>query len=1294
MSEQLEAYKEQIEDISLLDAKRMRQRLNDLIKQRDSGKPFNKKLEVFIADISRAKASVSARKLSIPDVTFPQDLPITASRDKITELIENNQVVVLAGETGSGKTTQIPKLCLTLGRGVKGLIGHTQPRRIAARTVASRIATELGVELGGTVGYQVRFADHTQANTAIKIMTDGILLAEIQRDPLLLKYDTLIIDEAHERSLNIDFLLGYLKSILPKRKDLKLIITSATIDLKRFSEHFNNAPIIEVSGRTYPVDVMYRPWQDEYEDQAEAIVAAIQEILNLSKGEGGDILVFMSGERDIREASHAIKKSAIPHLGVLPLYARLSLEEQNKIFQSHRGRKVVLTTNVAETSITVPGVKYVIDTGVARISRYSLRTKVQRLPIEAISQASANQRKGRCGRVSHGVCFRLYSEEDFNLRPQFTDAEIVRTNLAAVILQMLHMRIGDIRKFPFVDPPDNRLINDGYKLLEELSATTPAGKVTSVGLKLQSFPLDPKLARVVVEANKHNCIQEVLVIVAALSIQDPRERPADRKQAADEKHRRMWDEKSDLIAYLNLWNYIEEQRQQLSQNQFRKLCKQEYLNFLRIREWRDLHYQLKLSIKKLGFCENKNPASYDAIHRAFVCGFLSNIGHKIMEKDSREYWGTRNRKFSIFPGSSQIKKQPKWLMASEFIETSKLYSHNIAQIDPQWILESSEHLTKKHYFEPHYDTRSGQVKAYVKITLFGLVLVEKKRVDFNKVNQAEANDVFVREALVEGAYRGKGDFFAHNKRMIDEVHELEAKVRRRDIMVDEQVIFEFYKALVPGHISNLTGFEHWRKQEEVEHPRLLYLEKYLLMLHSAENASESQFPNQLRLGDYTFPVSYSFEPGKINDGVSISVPVELLHEIPEYSLDWLVPGLFREKCIALVKSLPKQFRKNFVPVPQYVDRVLPRLKFANIRLTEALSAALSHIGNCVVDAESWNKNAFDDYYRMNIQIIDDDGKIIDQGRDLSRLKTIYKEQVKKTLSDVGNQIEKSDLREWSFGELPESLELDKGAFKIKAYPALIEASTGVNLRLLDNLYDAKSKNRRGVAKLASLKCLQTTKYLTKNLLKGKDLGLTVVNLGRREQVIDDLVLAAYRQAMFSSDESVRTLQHFNRCVEQHRASIVDAAETYEAILLDCLIALVGIKKTIKSSRNALAITFAASDINAQLSRMFYPGCIFTTPYDWFKQFPRYLAAISMRLEKFAANPHKDNASINSLNEMWSLHEARFQKEGESMYELNPRWQEFRWMIEELRISLFAQSLKTRMPVSEKRLKAQWQSSLL
>lgn len=1288
INQQLSQWRSALSGVMAKDRYRLQRQLSDLQALVQSNKAFVKPFSQFSQKVAKSLSLVEQRTQAKPEVRFPEQLPISERREEIAALIREHQVVILAGETGSGKTTQLPKICLELGRGVTGMIGHTQPRRIAARTVASRIAEELQSPLGDVVGYQVRFTDHSSDKTLIKLMTDGILLAEIQNDRYLNRYDTLIIDEAHERSLNIDFLLGYLKRILPKRPDLKVIITSATIDLDKFSQHFDDAPIVEVSGRTFPVEVRYRPPVDTDEDLPTSIVSTVEEILTTEKGaaqRGGDILVFLSGERDIRDTALALRKAALPHCEVLPLYARLSLAEQNKVFANHRGRRIVLATNVAETSLTVPGIRYVIDPGYARISRYSYRSKIQRLPVEPVSQASANQRKGRCGRVSEGVCYRLYDEEDFLSRPEFTDAEIQRTNLAAVILQMLNLKIGDIRHFPFVDRPDKRLLSDGYKLLEELQALDKKGQLTALGRQLMQIPLDPKLGRMVLASAKLGCLNEVLIIASGLAIQDPRERPADKSQAADEKHRRFRDEHSDFMAWVNLWNYVEEQRQELSQNQFSKQCKREFLAYLRLREWRELHHQLKLSIKPLNLKLNADAAGYEPVHRALLSGLLSNIGQ---QGEDREYLGARNRRFHVFPGSSQFKKPPKWLMAGQLLETSKVYAHQVARIEPEWALACAEHLVRRQHYEPHYHLRSGQVMAFERITLFGLTLVEKKRVSYGKIDPEVAREVFIRAALVEGQYRGKGGFFARNRRLIEEVHDLEAKSRRRDIVVDDERLYRFYHDRVPAGIFNLAGFEHWRKEAEQSQPALLHLSRHDVMQHDAGDVTEAQFPDQLSCDGLTFPLVYHFEPGHIADGVSVQVPVSALHLLPEQRLQWLIPGLLRDKCIALMKSMPKQWRKHFVPVPAYVDQCLLAMRAEDSSLTEALAFQLKRHTAIDIPSEAWNPDALDDFYRMNIQVLDERGKVLDQGRELGLLRDRYRDRLQKSLQKDDDSIERTGITQWDLDTLPSAVTLKRSGMEITAYPALVDEGDSAAIKVHDNPLEAEFWSLQGVCRLALLEMASDLKPLRKDLLKGKDIGLSVVNLGRREAVVDDMLMAAVHHCCFDG-VLPRSHDQFQQALEAGKSAITQRAKALESLLLDVLSTVVRVRKAIKSSPNALMMAVAAGDINDQLAGLLYPGFLYQTPWHWLQQYPRYLAAIEQRLEKVPLQVQKDKVYTAELQQLREPYMALVEKEGLAAVMSREKAVEYRWMLEEYRVSLFAQTLKTVAPVSDKRLRKLW-----
>jgi ATP-dependent helicase HrpA len=1316
----IDSYQSLLADIASKDRFRLSVKFNTLQKQfsvlQDKQQTIdldaNPQWQRLAAQIDASYTQVQERRARLPVITFPDELPISEKRQLIADTINQHQVVVLAGETGSGKTTQLPKICLSIGRGVKGLIGHTQPRRIAARTVAARIAEELNTPLGESVGYQVRFTDQSSDNTHIKLMTDGILLAEIQQDRFLSRYDTIIIDEAHERSLNIDFLLGYLKQLLPKRPDLKLIITSATIDVSKFSQHFHNAPIIEVSGRTYPVEVLYRPLLDNSEDSNgvdmyASILSAIDEIRTVDTS--GDILIFFSGEREIREAALAIRRAQIPHTEVLPLYARLTVAEQNKIFQAHRGQRIVLSTNVAETALTVPGIRYVIDTGLARISRYSFRTKVQRLPVEPISQASANQRKGRCGRLSDGVCIRLYSEDDFNQRPEFTDAEILRTNLAAVILQMSQLNLGNVHHFPFVDPPDYRLINDGKKLLEELQAINSKGELLPLGRQLAVLPVDPRLGRMLLAASEKACLREVAIIVSALSVQDPRERPAEKQQAADQSHRLWWDETSDFLAYVNLWLAYEEQRQALSSNQLQKWCKKHFISFLRMREWRDIHTQISIAIKRIGLQQNTQPASYDTIHSALLSGLLGYIGCLSEEKDAvGEYMGTRNRRFSLFPSSSQFKKKPKWIVAGQLLETSKLYAHHVAKVEATWILENALHLVKRHYSEPHYSAKSGQVMAFERITLYGVALIEKQRVSYSAIDIEKSREIFIRGALVEGQYATHGQskqrlarltadnhFFLHQQEILNELHDLEAKSRRRDIVADEETLFQFYDTRLPEHIVNLKGFEHWRKQQEKEQPEYLFIDRDLLMQHDARDITQAQFPNSLPVNGLTLPLSYHFEPNHQHDGVSLQVPISALHLITESPLEWLVPGLLREKCIAMVKALPKQWRKHFVPVPACIDKALSQLAVVQDQpLSTALSKQLLRQTGVQIPLELWEDMQIDAYYQMNICVMDEHQNMIDSGRELSVLRERYRDHVQNNLQVVGNDFEREGLTEWDFDELPETYSIAQHGMTIRAYPALVDAGNSVSLKLYDNPDHALVDSLRGMVRFVVLSQKETVKYLQKQLFKGRELGLSLVDIGSKEQVVDDIICAAIKQVCFLDDEQTVTLirhqSDFIAAINAGRGEIVERAE----LLADCLVAalnkLVSIKKTIKQAKNPLAIAYAVSDIQQQLQGLYYRGMVYDTPAKWLQQYPRYMQAIALRLDKVASQVNKDRALIAEFEPLKQRLADRYEKQGRAETLLHPQVQVYRWMLEELRISLFAQTIKTIMPVSAKRLNKQWE----
>ncbi|CAI1017919.1 ATP-dependent RNA helicase HrpA [Serratia fonticola] len=1238
-------------------------------------------------DIEQAMLKVRSRAASCPKITYPESLPVSQKKQDILAAIRDHQVVIVAGETGSGKTTQLPKICLELGRGVKGLIGHTQPRRLAARTVANRIADELETPLGGSVGYKVRFNDQVGENTLVKLMTDGILLAEIQQDRLLMQYDTLIIDEAHERSLNIDFILGYLRELLPKRPDLKVIITSATIDPQRFSRHFNNAPIIEVSGRTYPVEVRYRPVVDDADDterdQLQAIFDAVDE---LGREGPGDILIFMSGEREIRDTADALTKLNLPHTEVLPLYARLSNSEQNRVFQSHHGRRIVLATNVAETSLTVPGIKYVIDPGTARISRYSFRTKVQRLPIEPVSQASANQRKGRCGRVSDGICIRLFSEQDFLSRPAFTDPEILRTNLASVILQMTSLGLGDIAAFPFVEAPDNRNIQDGVRLLEELGAIKTAEnghyQLTPQGRQLAQLPIDPRLARMVLEAQKSGSVREMMIITSALSIQDPRERPMDKQQASDEKHRRFADKDSDFMAFVNLWDYLKEQQKENSSSQFRRLCRNDFLNYLRVREWQDIYTQLRQVVKELGLPVNSVPSDYRSVHTALLSGLLSHIGQK--DADKQEFTGARNARFSIFPGSGLFKKPPKWTMVAELVETSRLWGRIAARIEPEWIEPMAQHLVKHHYSEPHWSKSQGAVMASEKVTLFGLPIVAARPVNYSTIDPLLCRELFIRHALVEGDWQTRHPFFAANLKLRAEVEELEHKSRRRDILVDDETLFSFYDQRIPSDVVSGRHFDQWWKAAGKQNPELLNFEKEMLIKDGANKVSALDYPNYWYQGNLKLRLTYQFEPGTDADGVTVHIPLPILNQVEEAGFEWQIPGIRRELVIALIKSLPKPVRRNFVPAPNYAEAFLGRATPLEMPLLDSLERELRRMTGVTVSREDWQWDQVPDHLKMTFRVVGEKHKTLREGKDLAALRVQLKDKVQETLSAVADDgLEQSNLHIWSFGKLPEFYEQKRGGYSVKAYPALVDEKDSVAIRLFDSEQEQQQAMWQGTRRLLLLNIPSPIKYLHEKLPNKAKLGLYFNPYGKVLDLIDDCISCGIDKLIAEHGGPVWAEENFARLQELVRAelneTVVGVAKQVEQILTTVF----NINKRLKG-RVDISLALALSDIKAQLNGLVYRGFVTNNGWNRLPDTLRYLQAIERRLEKLAIDPHRDRAQMIRVEQVQQAWQQWLNK-------LPPKRQQdeevkaVRWMIEELRVSLFAQQLGTPYPISEKRI---------
>ncbi|WP_214410665.1 ATP-dependent RNA helicase HrpA [Sphaerisporangium fuscum] len=1268
--------------LMLRDEIRLRRRIDGARRVRD-GKSLRAIADQVAADIEAAEARVEARRALTPAITYPANLPVSQRKDDILQALRDNQVVIIAGETGSGKTTQIPKICLELGRGVRGQIGHTQPRRIAARTVAERIAEEIGTPLGETVGYKVRFTDQSGDDTLVKLMTDGILLAEMQRDRLLSRYDTLIIDEAHERSLNIDFILGYLKQLLPKRPDLKVIITSATIDPERFSRHFGGAPIVEVSGRTYPVEVRYRPITDEQEDQAQAIVDAVDELC----AEGpGDILVFLSGEREIRDTAEALKGRKEE---VLPLFARLSAGEQHRVFQPHRGRRIVLATNVAETSLTVPGIKYVVDPGFARISRYSHRLKVQRLPIEPISQASANQRKGRCGRTSDGVCIRLYSEEDFLGRPEFTDPEILRTNLASVILQMTTLGLGDIAAFPFVEPPDQRQVKDGVNLLHELGAFDDQRKLTSIGNRLAQLPVDPRLARMVLAADDNGCATEVMVIAAALSIQDPRERPADKQAQADQKHARFVDKESDFLTYLNLWDHLREQQRELSSSQFRRMCKADYLNYLRVREWQDIYSQLKQVARGMGVTLNSTRPDPYKIHVSLLAGMLSHIGMMDVEKSDkndggprrrslREYIGARNARFAIFPGSALFRKQPRWVMAGELVETSRLWARVVAKIEPEWIEPLAGHLVRRTYSEPHWEKNQGAVMALEKVTLYGVPIVVDRKVNYGRIDPDLSRELFIRHALVDGDWDAHHRFLKENRRLLSEVEELENRARRRDILVDDETLFDFYDKRIPESVVSGRHFDSWWKKKRQSEPELLTFSTDMLINEGADAEDlQEAYPDAWRQAGQRMRLTYQFEPGADADGVTVHVPLQVLNQVEGEGFDWQVPGLREELVTELIRSLPKQIRRNFVPAPNFAKAVLERVTPGKEPLLEAVSRELLTLTGVRVPLDAWEPERLPDHLRVTYRVVDERKRTVAEDKDLTALKRRLAPKLRATLSRAGEHLERTGLRSWTFGELPKLFEQGR----VKGYPALVDEGATVGVRVFETEAEQRTAMWAGMRRLVLLNVTSPAKAILRGLSTQQKLALSHSPHRDAAELFEDCVTCAADKLIAESGGPAWNAADFTRAHDHVRAELYDTTAEVVSRVERILVVWQNVRNTLAAMKSPAD---ALEEIEEHLSTLVFPGFVTETGHKRLPDLQRYLRAVERRLEKLPDDPYRDHEQMLRLDDIRLAYE-------ELLAKLPPERRseeavvDIRWMLEELRVSYFAQTLGTPYPVSDKRI---------
>ncbi|MFI7649563.1 ATP-dependent RNA helicase HrpA [Micromonospora sp. NPDC049460] len=1308
------------------DQRRLQRRLDGVRRLRDPQRR-DEALAEIAADVARAEARLESRRAAVPVVTYPAQLPVSERKDDIAAAIRDHQVVIVAGETGSGKTTQLPKICLELGRGINGLIGHTQPRRLAARTVADRIAEELGTELGDVVGYKVRFTDQVSDRSLVKLMTDGILLAELQTDRMLRQYDTLIIDEAHERSLNIDFILGYLRQLLPRRPDLKVIITSATIETERFARHFAGpptddapdgvpAPVVEVSGRTYPVEVRYRPLvalaegeddgddEENVRDQIQAIGDAVEELA----AEGpGDVLVFLSGEREIRDTADALgklveKKPALRGTEILPLYARLSTAEQHRVFAPHAGRRVVLATNVAETSLTVPGIKYVVDPGTARISRYSSRLKVQRLPIEPVSQASANQRKGRCGRTSDGICIRLYDEQDFLSRPEFTDPEILRTNLASVILQMTSIGLGDIAAFPFIDPPDRRNIADGVNLLHELGAldpaeTDPAKRLTPLGRRLAQLPVDPRLARMVVEGERNGCATEVMVIAAALSIQDPRERPADRQAQADQAHARFTDRESDFVTLLNLWRHLREQQRELSSSAFRRMCKAEFLNYLRVREWQDIVSQLRQVLRtpeegrpardadgggrRRGGADLPEEIDTPRVHQSLLAGLLSHIGLKDAQK--HEYLGARGAKFALFPGSALFKKPPRWVMAAELVETSRLWGRVNGRVEPEWVEPLAQHLVKRSYSEPHWEKKQAAVMAYEKVTLYGVPLVTSRKVNFGRIDPALSRELFIRHALVEGDWQTHHHFWRDNQRLLAEIEELENRARRRDILVDDQTVFDFYDARVPADVVSGRHFDAWWKKTRREQPDLLTFTRELLVNAGRGGVDEADYPDEWSADGVTLPLTYRFEPGTATDGVTVDIPLPLLNQVPAESFDWQVPGLREELVVALIRSLPKAVRRNFVPVPDYARAALAAMPAGEEPLLDALTRQLRRMTGVTVPRDAWDLDRLPAHLRVSFRVLDEENKPVAEGKDLPALQRQLKAEVRQVVAAAAPDVARTGLTDWGIGTLPRTIEQVRAGYAVTAYPALVDEGATVGVKVFDSPAEQEAAHWAGTRRLLRLTVPSPARFLQGRLSNEAKLALSRNPHGGVQQLIDDAAGAAIDKLIGDAGGPAWDAEGFAALREKVRADLVDTVVEVMDRVRRVLAAAHAVEQRLGKTQN-LAVVAALADIRAQLTGLVHAGFVTETGYARLPDLLRYLTAVERRLDRLPGNPQRDKQQQDRI--------AVVQKEYRDMLAALPpsrrqsaAVRQIRWMIEELRVNVFAQALGTPYPVSEQRI---------
>lgn len=1277
-------------ELTLRDEHRLRGRLKRLARIDDDA-ARGAELQKIAAEIERAAERVARRAAAVPAIAYPEDLPVSQHREELLAAIRDHQVVVVAGETGSGKTTQLPKICLELGRGVRGAIAHTQPRRIAARSVAERIAQELGVPLGEAVGYAVRFTDRSRADTLVRLMTDGLLLAEIQHDRLLRRYDTIIVDEAHERSLNIDFLLGYVKSILPRRPDLKLVITSATIDPQRFAAHFGpDVPVVEVSGRTYPVEIRYRPVGDPEapdagdpdRDRIDAIGDAVDELLRERRG---DVLVFLSGEREIRDTAEALE-GRFRDLEILPLYARLSSAEQQRVMSSppgRSGRRVVLATNVAETSITVPGIRSVVDPGTARISRYSARLKVQRLPIEPISQASADQRAGRCGRVEAGVCIRLYDEEDYRERPRFTDPEILRTNLASVILQMAAIGLGPIEDFPFLDPPDRRQIRDGINLLTELGALD-GDRLTPLGRRLAQLPVDPRLGRMILEAGPLGCADEVIVIAAALSIQDPRERPVDKQAQADQLHARFRDEHSDFTAILNLWRYLGERQRELSGNQFRRLCRDEYLHFLRVREWQDLVGQLRAAARGVGVTINRTPAEPEEVHVALLSGLLSHVGMRD-ERRPREYVGARNTRFALWPGSGIARRPPSWVMVAELVETSRLFGRTAARIDPRWVEPLAGHLLKRSYSEPRWDRRRAAVVATERVTLYGLPVVAGRTVAYGRIDPELSRELFIRRALVEGEWDARHRFLAENRALVEEVERMEERARRRDLLVDDQVLVDFFDARIPQDVVSGRHFDHWWRDACRRDPTLLtYPRELLIRPEAAATLDDAGRPTVWRQGELELRLSYRFDPGSAHDGVTVHIPLRVLGEVRDQGFDWLVPAFRVELVTELLRSLPKDARRRLVPIPDVAAQVVERLKPRRGRIVRQIATLLGELRGVQVAPEDFDASGLPAHLRMTFRVEDGDGRVLAEGQDLEAVRAQLRPRLQAELGAASRGLERTGLRAWEIGTLPREVTLPGTGGAVRAYPALVDEGQTVGVRVLDSPQAQAAAMWAGTRRLLLLTIPSPAKWVTGRLSPAARLTLATAPYDGVGAVIEDATAAAVDELLAAAGGPAWDEAGFAALRDRVAG---DLAETTLRVMEDVVAVLDARREAQRALDEAPPATPQESrlDVARQLGRLVYPGFVARTGARRLPDVARYLAAAARRIERLPSQPGVDLDRMRVVHELEALHRAKLDGLPAGAAP-SPALREIPWLLEELRVASFAQGVGVKGGVSAKRVR--------